>query len=383
MMELQSLLNPQSLVLAALLVAGGLGTAQAQHNGGGGGGGGGHTEAATNNLSYPAAHTAEAGTAAVWNVPGGTLGITYSFGCNQPEVVGTTTYPNTSCVDDLGKVLTAEACTAVGGKCAGQALNRIYWQKVTVNDWWADSIGPTGALNPRFLDWSDGLESVTWKATSTIRVETTPFAPVMPVLRGYQMWHVFAQGPDEQWGVRATDQEVPIPYMYQSPVAIIHTPAARLNISKLEPGASTCPAGRPTAPLTWTGSSWLEAKLLRDIPYTAELNVGGKYVYGYNWMLKRDVIEPWSKAGWWRLTFYTSDSSTLFDDPTIPLGPPPAIPGEPGGPMAGSSFVAAADSGPLYVPVIDVANNLTYLDICIAEGGSGSGGGGGGKGGGR
>jgi len=380
----------RGLFTSALILAASIGFAQAQQGKPGGGGGGGHTEAATNNLSYPAAHTVDSATARVWNVPEGVLGIDYSYGCDKEEMVGTSTYPNTSCVDESENFLTAEACTAEGAKCAGLSLDRMYWQKVTTNDWWAESIGPSGPQQTSYLDWGDSLEGVTWKTTSNIRVETTPFAAVTPSLVGYQMWHVFAQGPDEQWGVRTTDDGTLRPYVYSSPFAIIHTPAARLNIAKLEEGASTCPTTVPPGGsgfvMTWTGSSWAEAMQLRDIPYTAELNVGGKYVYGYNWMLRRDQIEPWNKAGWWRLTFYTSDASVLFDTPGIPLTPPPSAPSEPP-PLAvapqGMGALAEAETGTLYVPVIDAVNKLTYIDICVAAGASGSGGGGGGKGGGQ
>lgn len=380
MSELRSWPRCRGLFISVLVLAGSAGLAQAQQ---GKPGGGGHTEAATNNLSYPAVHTVDPGTVPVWNVPVGILGTDYSFGCKKPETIGTTTYPNTSCVDAAGAALTADACTTEGGKCAGLPLNRIYWQKVNNNDWWAESMGTAGSQRPSYLDWGDSIESVTWKTTSNIRVETTPYTSVPEAMLGFEMWHVFGQGPDEQWGVRATDDTEPLlPYIYRSTIAIIHTPTAHLNIAKLEQGASPCPVSAPPGGsgfvLPWTGSSWTGAKQLRDITYTAELNVGGRYVYGYNWMLRRDQVEPWSKAGWWRLTFYTPDGSTLFDNLDIPKGPPEGIPGEPGPVM----LVAEAETGPLYAPVIDVMNNLTYIDICIAEGGSGSGGGGGGKGGG-
>ncbi|MDE3164622.1 MAG: hypothetical protein KGN36_02365 [Acidobacteriota bacterium] len=357
---------------------------------GGGKGGGGETETATNNLSYPAVHTAEASTVRVWNVPAGVLGVNYSFGCARPETIGTTTYPNTSCVDDAGNALTAEACTAPpAGKCAGNSLDRIYWQKVAANDWWAQSSGPLSPVDTHYVDWSDGLESVTWKTSSIIRVETTPFTQFMgPSLEGYEMWHVFGQGTNEQWGVRATDADTPLPFVYQSPYGIIHTPAARLNIAKLNTSLA-CPVGGPPAgsgvTLNWTGSSWSGPGLalqLRDIPYVAELNVGGKYVYGYNWQLRRDTIEPVSKAGWWRLTFYTTDNSATFLS-TTQVFPPPATAAPP--PFAlprpiAMGVLPAADTGALYQPAVDTAYNLTYLDICVTEG-TGSGGGGGGKGG--
>jgi hypothetical protein len=46
-----------------------------------------------------------------------------------------------------------------------------------------------------------------------------------------------------------------------------------------------------------------------------------------------------------------------------------------------TTLAAAAEeegeSGPLYQPVVDLANQLTYIDICISEGTRGGGGKGG------
>ena len=393
------------LLISALILAGSIGFAQAQGRGGGGGGGngggggGGETETGTNNLSFPAVHTAEPGTAAYWNVPEGVFGTDYTYGCATAETVGTTTYPNTSCVDNAtGAFLKPSDCSL---KCPNQTLDRIYWQKIPANDWWAQSTGKPGAPpSVSFLDWSDSLESVTWKTKSTIRVETTPFvsAPFLDstanntfnTLAGFEMWHVFGQGTNEQWGVRVREEDL-LPYVYQSPNAIIHTPSARLNIAKLSVNTVACPTapgGTSGFAGAWnpTTKSWEGTVLLRDMPYVAELNVGGKYVYGFNWALRSDSFTG-SKAGWWRLTFYTSDGSVLFENPLIPTTPPPGVAANPTNlagmtPASRISAAAEADTGPLYVPFIDVANNLTYLDICIAESTTGSGGGGGSRGGG-
>lgn len=378
----------------------------------------------TNNLSVPAVHTVDTPILPVWNVPGGTLNESYSFGCDIPESVGNFSYPNTSCVDyTTGLFLTAEACTAVGGPCAGYAVDRIYWQKVDINDWWAESQGPVTPVTAAYLDWGDNLESVSWSERSIIRVETTPWASLLPwnptpydptletceeaairqaldpelvCLLGYQMWHAFGQGPTELWGVRATLDTYPVPYAYLSPFAVIHTSGAHINIAKLEAEAETCPTapgGTPPTGFYWDDSltppQWqaLVAEdddpcLLRDTTFTSELNVGGRYVYGYNWTLKRDALptecSDWAKSGWWRLTYYTEDGDVFFDpaNPVVePLAAPPSVPAAPG-----VMTLEADEEGALYVPVIDYADNLTYIDICI-EPKTGGGGGGGGQGG--
>ncbi len=346
---------------------------------------------ATNNLSYPGALTATA----TFTLPSGyyAFGAAFpngmSWGCNRPETVGTSVYPNTSCVNDVGIPLTPEACVAPDGKCAGfeaDALEPIYWQKNTANRWQAGYVSGIGSATADAVDWGDSLESVSWKTTSIIRVETNAFADLTlqdtsqsPQIR-FDMWHVFGQGTNELWGAHANSANVP--YVYATwPYAVIKTPYARLNMAKLLNGAVTCPPTglRPDFPdLTWTHNvGWDGLYKLRDIPYTAELNIKGSYVFGYNWNLKSDVVpSDVNKAGWWRLTFYTTDDSVVFDDPTIPTVPPATT--EPPVPMV-TAEAEEGDTGPLYAPVVDVDNNLTYIDICIINGSSRGGGGGGGR----
>jgi len=352
-----------------------------------------------NNLSYPAIHTSTTGGASE-----AFSGTDFVWGCAQPDG----DYPNTACVDADGAPLTPEECLASGGPCAGflGVLEQIYGQKIAANVWGAETLGTEIgeavteiSIPASYVDWGDNLESTTWNTNSIIRVETTPFADLSTLtfpylttesMLGYQMWHIFAQGPDEQWGVRVTNNGT-APYTYQTQYPIINTNKARLNITKVAGGVCPEDGSKPVNldSLTWTtdgdghgtwgGSEQLV--LLYDIPYTVELNVGGKYVYGYNWQLRRDEKDGLEdKSGWWRLTFYTPDdpSSVVFSNSTITAAPP--IPAA--GPLPSIAAVIAAeegDTGPLYKPVVKSTPNLTYLDICIAEqtGGGGSGGGGG------
>lgn len=354
----------------------------------GGGKGGRHTEAAVNNLSYPAVMIGgQTALAEPLLATAHVLGQTYSYGCDKPEVSGTTTYPNTSCVRVVGTSITyleSAACTAAAGDttpagpCEGFPVDRIYWQKVATSYWKAETTAGGSDLSVDFLDWGDNLESKTWTVTSNIRVETTPFSEGDGSLkRGYQMWHVSGLGTDEQWGIRVPDAEpFTAVYAYDSPYSIMYTTEARLNIAKLSKDADVCPTSYTTTSYSpaWDGtqatSKWVGACTLRDIPFTAELNVGGKYVYGYNWTTRRDTLTcaegPWQMAGWWRLTFYTPNTGrgVLFSDAGIPLAPPP-LPASFVSADVVATVTAEADTGPLYRPRIDAVNNLTYIDICI------------------
>jgi len=158
-----------------------------------------------------------------------------------------------------------------------------------------------------------------------------------------------------------------------------------INISKLEKGASACPTAYTPSGFsgTWDGSGWGEGTCtLRNEAYTAELNVGGKYVYGFNWAVRRDALKcaDWEgapMAGWWRLTFYTppngesGPAAVLFDTALMdPYLSPPTVPPATDTPLVN---IEAETGAFLYQPVVDPIKNLTYIDICLNSGKSGGG----------
>lgn len=392
------------------------------------GGPGGGEEEAGNNLSLPSIFTDTANSIpANWTPPEEPeLGVHYSYGCDKTESSGAFSYPNTSCVDDLmepNEHLNMAACTAIGAPCEGYPVSRVYWQKVADNDWWADEDGIDGPAYVAYVDWGDALEARSWTSKSQIRVETQPYSSHIPGFDptlgtcagaaadpeadcrvGFQMWHVSGQGTTEHWGVRAEEL---VSYNYDSPFQIIKTDNARLNIAKMEPASAECPqpgggedgeaAVLQSAPVlnTWTDSGWDGACTWRDAPYSVELSVGGKYVYGYNWPMKTVNTEStcgagWDKTGWWRLTFYAPDGEVVFNDANAPVHAAPASPAQvrelPR--LAFNTAIAVPEVGEsdaLYVPVVNSTYNLSYIDLCIVAkdgGGAGGGGGGGGPGGG-
>ena len=372
-----------AFVIAATMLA--VPTIQAQGNkpdnpGGGPGGG----EMAVNNLSHPAVDVGAAGKSDWYFTlldPGG-LGVTYSYGCAKTDTTSVEgrTFDNTSCVSSDGNTFyEAAACTAVGAPCEGYAVDRIYWQKNAANDWTADAIAGAGLLQATRVDWADNLESKSWTSNSVIRVETTPFVDVNPQLNGLAMWHVFGQGTNELWGVRANDQ---VPYVYLSDFAIVKT-TANLNIAKMTRGPSDlCPTTYQEEPLgtqSWNSADqeWVGSWVLHQVPFQPELNIGGRYVYGFNWNLRKDAVPPdIGKGGWWRLTFYVpngisfSDSpgnvgDEYFTAPKPPVGAPTAL-------ASAARLLAAeeeGDTGPLYWPKTyrDGNVSLTYIDVCVNE----------------
>jgi hypothetical protein len=287
--------------------------------------------------------------------------------------------------------------------CADQTIERMYWQKVPGQTWKSEVADGDDSAIAEYVDWGDALESRTSSATSVVRVETMPFddqslATLAP-MQGFEMWHVAGQGKTEMWGARVADTDTPQHYMYDGTFAIIHTGQARLNLAKLSTGAPAqgCPTttsvggfspydginpdgseSTTETALIWDSGTktWGGALFTADLPYSAELNIQGKYVYGYNWNLKTFNAEGYEKAGWWRLTFYAPDVS--FTEDTI-IGAPSVPTSYLGLPLlsataAGEIEPAAETEGRLYVArVLGDLDNLTFIDVCInaAKGGGG------------
>jgi hypothetical protein len=272
----------------------------------------------------------------------------------------------------------------------------------------------------RYLDWGDSIESVTWKDTSVLRVETQVYADLSQDPRdsdvlsgtqqGLQMWHSQGHGINEQWGVRASvGTENVTPWVYAAPVAIVNAGTASLYLSKLFPQTDTQMGGCPVAggdippdypddyPWTttfgWTGLGWTSAANdpcdLAMVPYTVELSVTGKFVHGYNWRMRdmdaalAKACPTFAKSGWWRLTFVPNDVGGRKVTFTTPDGEPIVI-GPPELPPATTTIAAVAEEEEtdesLYTPAVDTTNQISFIDICISS--STKGGGGGGKGGG-
>lgn len=373
------------LVLAVATVASAQGGPPPGKGGGGGGGGGEETTA--NNLSYPVVFTGAAialnGSMDTYTLVGD-LGAGFSYGCDRPQVIGTTTYPNFSCVSETGVALGYDECATSLDYCAPTAgcaggtcvVERIYWQKRS-SLWQAGNVTGAGATPVHFGDWGDNLESQTWTSSSVIRVEFTPFNTLTASLRGYQMWHVSGQGVTELWGVRATDGG--LAYAYAGTHATVHTAAAQLILSKLETGVGSLANPPDPAGFTWSGDGWAEAVQNTVILPGAELNIGGKVMYGYNWNLKTfTMVGGVLKAGWWRLTFSPGGALAFLPeccavpadgcpaaDACTTLTAPPAAPAAVPLELEVAAAAEEGDTGPLYVPAVDPVHNLTYIDVFI------------------
>jgi hypothetical protein len=248
-----------------------------------------------------------------------------------------------------------------------------YLQKDALNIWQAETLDGTAApVSVTWIDWGDNLEAVDWSERSKVRVEVVLWEDITAApMNGFEMGWISGQGTDEVWGCNTV--------VYPSVDATVYSGCARLTIQKLtkdylDPTLSLswdAAAGQwlgDANPAQFNGGVWEAA----DGPgyYSAEINVSGKCMYGYNW----NVRDGGEGAGSYRLTFSLEPNTehvtlnTFFTEgiTTIML-PEPEEPEEP--------TIEAEEPTQGGVAAIDFTNNLTYIDIHITAKTGGGGGG--------
>lgn len=317
---------------------------------------GGGEEAAVNNLSFPVHFTGSP-----LAIPGDAAEGAFNLAGEYYLWDGLETTPPCLPADP--------ACT--------QTAWRVYPQKVADNDWQAYWDANLASQSVSHIDVGDNLESVPWRTTSVVRVEMVPFAP--SALTGFEMAFISGQGTDEKWGVKATNEAASVAQIETPGFATIYDSCMDLTLTKLATGSGD-PNVEPSATqYTWDDSldTWTGTAFTRKVDFSAEINVKGRVIYGYNWMLKREAMPAGiAKEGWWRLTFYNSCSTTSpldFTDTTEDFDPTAPLPdeGEDGSGTVPTTYPRE--------PVIDAGRDLVYIDIYIqAKTGGGGGGGGGG-----
>jgi hypothetical protein len=177
------------------------------------------------------------------------------------------------------------------------------------------------------VNWSDNLLNTRWTPKQVIRIETVLYKdPILypTPLTAYTMEHLYGSGTGEMWGANGT--------VYDSAYKTVFSVAARLKVEKLDG-----PNGNVVeSPCSFNGAVYERFGLDGPGGYTAEVNVSGNLIYGYNWQLNACSAPTAQKSGWWRLTFsidpqanYTLDainysvpSNTVLDslDPGDSLG---------------------------------------------------------------
>ncbi|MEZ4416514.1 MAG: Ig-like domain-containing protein [Gemmatimonadota bacterium] len=226
-----------------------------------------------------------------------------------------------------------------------------FYQQQTSNTWRASWLDGSTSAQAVEAKWGDNLTHQTWNANSVVRIEHTLTSLTVPELPGYTMAYLYGSGPDEMQG---TDANV------GSFIPTVYSVMPRLIIERLDDVTHT-----PVAEV-FNGS--IADGLGQDGPgfYSAEVNVAGKIVYGYNFFL-RNVNLPGNlaKDGWWRITFVLDSQANLGTGYMVT------------GNTAITSVVDEGNTALLYPPAFDAQGNKTWLDVYVSASSGGGGGGGG------
>lgn len=178
-----------------------------------------------------------------------------------------------------------------------------YYCQQGTNVWQAEWLdGSTTGERRAEVAWGDNLTHHQWNTHNQIRVEVV-LTDLDAQLQGYNMPYVTGSGSTEMQGTDGTAALMS---------ATIYSSTPRMIIEKLDD------VTRQPVFTAFDGSVW-EA-YGEDGPgfYRAEVNVGGKIIYGFNFTI-RDIPVPSDihKYGWWRLTF-TLDPESQVGGASVP-----------------------------------------------------------------
>jgi hypothetical protein len=346
------------------------------------------TETVGNNLSFPV----------IWSD-----GIAKDLRGTEGEVSLTGTWWGVWSIDPIDPQAPLYSCGPYLGDvvpCAETEF-KAYIQKDALNQWQASNWIADEPVYVNSIDWGDNLESIDWNLKSQVRVETVLYKNLDNPVTEYAMRHCDSWGEDEVHGLQTDMDNVPVKELEgQGMRATVYTPNARLTIQKLEVDN----LDNISEKVKWRArDGWTEADdyvgsdVVNDTPlfnmvindasdgpgfYNAEVNVKGKVIFGFTW----NVRQLNDKEGYYRITFSfdpETNLNTFFDKDTEILLPIEEV--------AAIAIAAKEDDGEDArggEAIIDVQNNLTYMDILITPkttggGGGGNSGGGNGSGGGN
>ncbi|SMO78637.1 hypothetical protein [Fodinibius sediminis] len=263
-------------------------------------------------------------------------------------------------------------------------------QNDPVNEWQAENVnavtegGFETPLVVSSIDWGDNLEARAWPFGAQVRVETVLFKTLSTPLSGYtmQIEDPTQSGLSEVWGTNGV--------IYPSSEATVYSGTAKLVIQQLLKDRDD-----PTLSTTWdpvnakwtgdVGEPLFEGGVWDAVDgpggYSAEINVQGKVIYGYNWVTRKTAAGP----GDYRITFVLDSNSPVTYNTDFTSGTSIV-------PREEEEEVVVAEEPELGGGVAHVVadNNLTYIDVRLTlkngnskpgggQGGGQGGGGGGGK----
>jgi hypothetical protein len=170
----------------------------------------------------------------------------------------------------------------------------VYWQK-SANTWQAEWDARPSGLTPVTVDWGDNLKRGEFPVNAVVRVEHVLVANDGSSMQGYPMDLVVnPSSPSEQQGILADGGETATVALTPT----VFSDRARLRLQKLNARGGT-PVFTFFDKAVWEGYGI-------DGPgkYAAEINVGGKLLFGYVWRITQmQMPAGMTKDGWWRITF--------------------------------------------------------------------------------
>jgi hypothetical protein len=218
------------------------------------------------------------------------------------------------------------------GPLPGPNSKIVYLQQQENNSWQAESLNAAAEgseVHVDMINWGDNLEAVSWNEYSVLRTEVVLFQNLsedgdFDQMKGFKMEHLFDQGIDEMWGTNTTE--------YLSDIATVYSGCARWTIQKLDDSeyikktadiegnlsldwnATTGEWEGNVSETYFNGAVWESEDVDGPGYYSAEINIGGKVIYGYNWFV-RDIDDA---PGFYRLTF-SLDSENCLDSENSPV----------------------------------------------------------------
>ncbi|MGE3956544.1 MAG: hypothetical protein AB7H96_07475 [Vicinamibacterales bacterium] len=175
-----------------------------------------------------------------------------------------------------------------------------YFPQQTPSHWRASwAVGSTTAPEPVIVNWSDNLINQKWTTKAVIRVETVLYQDTLTGLKAFPMNLLYGSGTTEMQGTTGAAT-------YTGTYRTVYSVCPRLTIQKIT-GQGGSPVGAPY----FNGAVYEAFGADGTGYYSAEINVGGSVIYGYNWMIGQMPGTPESKLGWWRLTFSLDPACTV------------------------------------------------------------------------
>jgi hypothetical protein len=305
------------------------GTLELRVAGSGSGGGGGGEEGLGNNLSVPL----------VFAEPVGMTGLPVleDPGLRPMTEEGVVATSNPFWFDGNTPDCGAFFCQQ------GESTWRAEWRAATPGD-----------VRSAQVSFGDNLTHHGWNTHAPIRVEVTLW-DLGGLMQGFAMPYTAGSMGDEMYGTNG---------VLEAMQPTIYTPTARLIIQKLENYDLERHEGQVSATITDI-AIWENFGAEGPGQFKAEVNVAGRVIYGYSFVI-RDVVLPndLHKYGWWRITFALDSEAGV------------------GGAWHRRNAsldalrISTDEEEPLlYTPRIDTANQRAFLDIYV-ESASGGGGGG-------